>query len=143
MVKIEESYYPVCVRVKKNEVTACHDAAYVKGSSVVTYLEQYMEDEVIISFVFETDTSKTLFNCNGYKELYFPIAWKITGNVEDKDGIKKALSDIGELAIKTKEKKLSSGAPLKNEYGIVALVVFETAEAREKVKAAIASKETQ
>lgn len=143
MVKIEESYYPVCVRVKKEEASACYDAAYAKGISVAMYAEAHIEDEVIISFVFETDMSKILFNCNGYAEAYFPIAWKITGSIEEKDFIKEALSDIGKLAAKTKEKKLSSGTSLKNESGILALVVFESSEAREKVKAAIASKGTQ
>lgn len=121
MLKIEKVFYPVCVRVKKEMSAACRNAAYGKDIHIVLDTEMEDKDYTIICFVFETDMSRRLFLCNGYTESYFPVALKITGNVEE---VRNKIVEIGK-----KKKITSAGIPLKNESGILVLTVFETAEA--------------
>lgn len=140
MVKIEEAFYPVCVRVKKSNVVSCKTIAYEKDGStgkmhVVEGTEIQYEDESLLAYVFDTEMAKTffLFKIGAIEELY-PVSLKVTG--DDSVELREKLIEFSQYP-----KLMSSGNSL-DPKSIVVLIVCESQADADRIKA-LASERTQ
>jgi len=129
MLKIEEYGYPACVRVNTNGVGICKQAAYGKDMKVLLEAEVANQEETVLAFLFEKEMDQNIFllMSNG-KETGHAIALKLSGDISEVIMIRQKIAEIGKV-----NKLISAGLPLKDEYGILILAVFETKEKAEEV----------
>ena len=128
MLKIEEYGYPACVRVNTYEVGICKQSAYGKDTKVLLEAEVSIQEETILAFLFEKEMDQNMFllMSNG-KETGYSVALKLSGDINEVIIIRQKIAEIGKV-----NKLISAGLPLKDEYGILILAVFETKEQAEE-----------
>ena len=127
MAKIEKFGFATAILVEEGKVPEC-DRESIR-MNILLSSKAYANDKVLLSYVFEKETDKTIFLFKlGTDECFFPVAYRITGTKQE---VRKKIVEFA------RKPKLSIQA-IPFEGGALMLVVFETAEEADK-----ASEETQ
>lgn len=124
MLKIDENFYPACVRVEPAYSGLCQVAASVKNMNVLLETDATFHNECLYAFLFGSASEQNFFHLmiNGEK-IENTIAFKISGDIEDIPTIREKIEELGKC-----RRLLSAVRPLSDEYAILALFACESKE---------------
>ena len=124
MLKIEENFYPVCVRIEAGHIGMCRQAASGKDMKALLETDATFGNECLCAFLFGSEKDQTLFSLSSPgTKIANTIAFKLSGDIEDVPAIRKKIEEIGKC-----RRLLSAVRPLSDEYAILALFECKSKE---------------
>lgn len=129
MLKIDEHFYPACIRAESGYIGLCRQAATGKDMKVLLETDATFNNECLCAFLFESAKAQTFFSLSAPgTKIENTFAFKLSGDIEDVPVIRNKIKEFGKC-----RRLLSAIRALSDEYAILALFACESEEDKDAI----------